>query len=289
MFKRFGQPLTLYGEGTQTRSFCYVDDLVQGFLKLMEGEHTGPMNLGNPGEFTIRQLAELVRERINPDLEFVFEPLPQDDPLQRQPVIALAQQQLGWQPLVAIAAGLDRTIADFRARLKRSRGGPGVSAPVLVTGAAGFIGAAVVERLLQQGQAVVGIDNLNSYYDPALKQARLQRLEQQNSSKAWRFQQIDVADAAAIADLFEAVPVPVVHLAAQAGVRYSLENPAAYVQSNLVGFGHILEGCRHQQVEHLVYASSSSVYGGNRNLPFRETQAVNHPVSLTRRQKKPMS
>ena len=116
------KPLTLYGEGTQTRSFCYVDDLVQGFLKLMEGEHTGPMNLGNPGEFTIRQLAELVRERINPDLEFVFEPLPQDDPLQRQPVITLAQQQLGWNPSVPLAAGLDRTIADFRARLTAEEG-----------------------------------------------------------------------------------------------------------------------------------------------------------------------
>ena len=117
-----GQPLTLYGEGTQTRSFCYVDDLVQGFLKLMEGEHTGPMNLGNPGEFTIRQLAELVRERINPALEFVFEPLPQDDPLQRQPVIALAQQQLDWNPSVPLAAGLDRTIADFRGRLSAAEG-----------------------------------------------------------------------------------------------------------------------------------------------------------------------
>ena len=156
-----------------------------------------------------------------------------------------------------------------------------MSGPVLVTGAAGFIGAAVVERLLQQKQAVVGIDNLNSYYDPALKQARLHRLEQHSSASAWRFQQLDVADAADMADLFAACrPRAVVHLAAQAGVRYSLENPAAYVQSNLVGFGHILEGCRHQQVEHLVYASSSSVYGGNRNLPFRETQAVNHPVSL---------
>ena len=112
-----GQPLTLYGEGTQTRSFCYVDDLVTGFLKLMEGQHTGPMNLGNPGEFTIRQLAELVRERIDPSLELVFEPLPQDDPLQRQPVITLAQQQLGWNPSVPLAEGLDRTIADFRARL----------------------------------------------------------------------------------------------------------------------------------------------------------------------------
>ena len=117
-----GKSLTLYGEGTQTRSFCYVDDLVQGFLKMMEGEHTGPMNLGNPGEFTIRQLAELVRERINPDLEFVFEPLPQDDPLQRQPVIDLAQQQLGWNPSVTLDAGLDRTIADFKARLTAAEG-----------------------------------------------------------------------------------------------------------------------------------------------------------------------
>ena len=156
-----------------------------------------------------------------------------------------------------------------------------MSAPVLVTGAAGFIGAAVVERLLQQGQSVVGIDNLNSYYDPALKLARLQQLEQLSSSADWRFQQLDVADAGSMADVFgEFRPRAVVHLAAQAGVRYSLENPAAYVQSNLVGFGHILEGCRHQKVEHLVYASSSSVYGGNRNLPFTESQPVNHPVSL---------
>ena len=117
-----GVPLTLYGEGKQTRSFCYVDDLVHGFLKLMEAEHTGPINLGNPGEFTIRQLAELVRERINPALEFVFEPLPQDDPLQRQPVITLAQQQLGWNPSVSLATGLDRTIADFRARLSAAEG-----------------------------------------------------------------------------------------------------------------------------------------------------------------------
>ena len=112
-----GVPLTLYGQGKQTRSFCYVDDLVQGFLQLMEGDHTGPINLGNPGEFTIRQLAELVRERINPSLEFVFEPLPQDDPLQRQPVIALAEQELGWQPTIPLADGLERTIADFRKRL----------------------------------------------------------------------------------------------------------------------------------------------------------------------------
>ena len=117
-----GHPLTLYGEGTQTRSFCYVDDLVEGFLRLMEGGHTGPMNLGNPGEFTIRELAELVRERINPSLDFVFEPLPQDDPLQRQPVIELARNQLGWTPSIQLADGLDRTIADFRQRYEVPQG-----------------------------------------------------------------------------------------------------------------------------------------------------------------------
>ena len=152
--------------------------------------------------------------------------------------------------------------------------------PVLVTGAAGFIGAAVCERLLERGERVVGLDNLNSYYDPALKQARLDRLDGVTST-AWRFQLLDLADGEAMADLFAATkPRAVVNLAAQAGVRYSLENPAAYIQANLVGFGHILEGCRHHGVEHLVYASSSSVYGGNKAMPFAEGQPVNHPVSL---------
>jgi len=152
--------------------------------------------------------------------------------------------------------------------------------PVLVTGAAGFIGAAVCERLLLRGERVVGIDNLNSYYDPSLKQARLDRLDGIAAS-AWSFHRLDLADGEAMADLFAATkPRAVVNLAAQAGVRYSLENPAAYIQANLVGFGHILEGCRHQGVEHLVYSSSSSVYGGNKAMPFSEGQPVNHPVSL---------
>ncbi|MFM7636218.1 MAG: NAD-dependent epimerase/dehydratase family protein, partial [Cyanobacteriota bacterium] len=139
---------------------------------------------------------------------------------------------------------------------------------VLITGVAGFIGAAVAQRLLARGESVVGVDNLNPYYDPALKRARLRRLEVQAAASGanWRFQPLDIADGAVLAALFTAVrPRRVVHLAAQAGVRYSLENPAAYVQSNLVGMAHVLEGCRQQQVEHLVYASSSSVYGGNRN------------------------
>jgi len=161
---------------------------------------------------------------------------------------------------------------------------------VLVTGAAGFIGAAVCERLLERGERVLGVDNLNSYYDPALKQARLDRLDGMASAAPlpsaagqgiWSFHRLDLADGEAMADLFAATkPRAVVNLAAQAGVRYSLENPAAYIQANLVGFGHILEGCRHHGVEHLVYASSSSVYGGNKAMPFAEGQPVNHPVSL---------
>ena len=154
--------------------------------------------------------------------------------------------------------------------------------PVLVTGAAGFIGAAVAAQLLERGDRVLGLDNLNDYYAPALKQARLQRLKQAaESAQSFRFAELDLEDSASIAEVFSSErPRAVVHLAAQAGVRYSLENPAAYIQSNLVGIGHILEGCRHHEVEHLVYASSSSVYGGNRAMPFSEQHAVNHPVSL---------
>ena len=158
---------------------------------------------------------------------------------------------------------------------------------VLVTGAAGFIGAALSQRLLLRGDRVVGLDNLNDYYDPALKQARLREIEAVAPSNAWRFERMSLEDGDALMDLFAAeTPSVVVNLAAQAGVRYSLENPAAYIQSNLVGFGHILESCRHHDVDHLVYASSSSVYGGNRNLPFHERQAVNHPVSLYAASKK---
>ena len=158
---------------------------------------------------------------------------------------------------------------------------------VLVTGAAGFIGAALSQRLLRRGDRVVGVDNLNDYYDPVLKQARLREIEAVAPSNAWRFERMSLEDGDALMDLFAAeTPSVVVNLAAQAGVRYSLENPAAYIQSNLVGFGHILESCRHHDVDHLVYASSSSVYGGNRNLPFHERQAVNHPVSLYAASKK---
>jgi len=112
------QPLTLYGKGKQTRSFCFVDDLVEGLLRLMEGKQTGPINLGNPNEFTILELAQEVRNQINPTLPFIEQPLPQDDPLQRQPVISLAQQHLGWAPSVELGEGLRRTIADFRERVQ---------------------------------------------------------------------------------------------------------------------------------------------------------------------------
>ena len=118
-----GEPLTLYGDGQQTRSFCYVDDLIEGMIRLMNGSHCGPINIGNPGEFTIRQLAELVRARIDPSLELVFRPLPQDDPLQRQPQIDLAVQELGWEPHVSLEQGLEPTIAWFRQRLLPARDG----------------------------------------------------------------------------------------------------------------------------------------------------------------------
>jgi len=162
-----------------------------------------------------------------------------------------------------------------------------VTQTILVTGVAGFIGAALSIRLLQRGDRVVGVDNLNDYYDPCLKQARLREIESIAPMGAWRFERLSLEDGDALMALFAAEkPTVVVNLAAQAGVRYSLENPAAYIQSNLVGFGHILEGCRHNGVGHLVYASSSSVYGGNRNLPFHERQPVNHPVSLYAASKK---
>lgn len=149
---------------------------------------------------------------------------------------------------------------------------------VLVTGAAGFIGSALSIRLLDRGDEVIGIDNHNDYYDPALKEARLARhCDHPNYTHI----RIDLEDRQGIADLFKTQkPQRVVNLAAQAGVRYSLENPMAYIATNLVGFGHILEGCRHNEVEHLVYASSSSVYGSNTKMPFSVHDNVNHPVSL---------
>jgi len=160
---------------------------------------------------------------------------------------------------------------------------------VLVTGAAGFIGFHLSRRLLERGTAVVGYDNLNPYYDPALKRARLAELQATaaRTSSAFELIEADLEDRQAVEAAFaQHRPTQVVNLAAQAGVRYSIENPAAYIQSNLVGFGHILEGCRHHGVRHLVYASSSSVYGGNTSLPFSEHQSVDHPVSLYAASKK---
>jgi UDP-glucuronate 4-epimerase len=149
---------------------------------------------------------------------------------------------------------------------------------ILVTGAAGFIGFHVAERLLRSGRSVVGLDNLNSYYDPALKQARLRELSKLDG---FRFVKLDLADRAAVSALFAEHRFPfVIHLAAQAGVRYSLVDPHAYADANLTGFLNVLEGCRHNQSRHLLYASSSSVYGANTAMPFATSQNVDHPLSL---------
>ena len=158
---------------------------------------------------------------------------------------------------------------------------------ILVTGVAGFIGMHVAEQLLARGEKVHGIDNLNPYYDPALKRARLERLE---TSPNFTFQQLDLADRSGMAECFaKQEPDCVVHLAAQAGVRWSIDHPHEYADSNLVGQLNVLEGCRSVDVRHLVCASSSSVYGLNRNWPYREEQSVDHAVSLYAATKKPVS
>ncbi|MCK7593998.1 NAD-dependent epimerase [Pseudomarimonas salicorniae] len=155
---------------------------------------------------------------------------------------------------------------------------------ILVTGAAGFIGSTLGHRLLDDGHEVLGYDNLNDYYDPSLKQARLDRL---TPREGFRFVKASLEDNRAMQAAFaDFRPQRVVNLAAQAGVRYSLENPRAYIDANIVGFLNILEACRHGEVEHLVYASSSSVYGANRKLPFAVEDSVDHPVSLYAASKK---
>ena len=153
---------------------------------------------------------------------------------------------------------------------------------ILVTGAAGFIGSFLVKALLNLGIRVIGIDNINDYYSPSLKRKRLSEITRIfGENGKWCFYEIPIEDYQLFSDIINRyTPEVVVHLAAQAGVRYSITNPSAYVQSNLVGFANVLEGCRQSKIPHLIYASSSSVYGGNKNLPFYEEQPVNHPVSL---------
>lgn len=158
---------------------------------------------------------------------------------------------------------------------------------VLITGVAGFIGMHLALKLLERGDEVVGIDNFNDYYDVTLKQRRLQRVVDADSAGRFKFMRLDLADRDGMAQLFATEGLDaVVNLAAQAGVRYSIDNPLAYVDSNLVGFAHILEGCRHNGVKHLVYASSSSVYGANESMPFSVHDNVDHPLSLYAASKK---
>ena len=154
---------------------------------------------------------------------------------------------------------------------------------ILVTGVAGFIGSALAIRLLKDGDYVIGLDDLNSYYDPKLKESRLNaiKLASENSSGEWKFYKTSLENESILKEIFSTQkPNIVINLAAQAGVRHSLNNPNSYIQSNLVGFSNLLEQSRHYSVDHLIFASSSSVYGGNKTLPFCEKQAVDHPISL---------
>tara|TARA_B100000579_G_C22847926_1_gene865556 strand:- start:5318 stop:6343 length:1026 start_codon:yes stop_codon:yes gene_type:complete len=154
---------------------------------------------------------------------------------------------------------------------------------ILVTGAAGFIGAALVIRLIENGENVIGLDDLNSYYDTNLKKSRLEKIQEVSghSKGRWKFYQSPLENEVELKQIFRThSPTVVINLAAQAGVRYSIKNPSSYIQSNLVGFSNLLEECRHCEVDNLIFASSSSVYGGNKKLPFSESQSVDHPVSL---------
>ena len=154
---------------------------------------------------------------------------------------------------------------------------------ILITGAAGFIGAELVIRLIKNGENVIGLDNLNSYYDPNLKESRLNKIQTILDSEPgkWKFYKSSLENQTDLKHIFNThSPTIVVNLAAQAGVRYSIDNPSTYIQSNLVGFSNLLEQCRDHKIENLIFASSSSVYGGNKNLPFAESQSVDHPVSL---------
>tara|TARA_B100000579_G_scaffold435085_1_gene457482 strand:- start:317 stop:1342 length:1026 start_codon:yes stop_codon:yes gene_type:complete len=154
---------------------------------------------------------------------------------------------------------------------------------ILVTGSAGFIGAALVIRLIENGENVIGLDDLNSYYDPNLKESRLKKIHAvlDSSPGKWKFYKSSLENQTDLKHIFKThSPEIVINLAAQAGVRYSIENPSSYIQSNLVGFLNLLEQCRHHEVDNLIFASSSSVYGGNKKLPFSESQSVDHPVSL---------
>ncbi len=154
---------------------------------------------------------------------------------------------------------------------------------ILVTCSAGFIGAALVTRLLDKGENVIGLDDLNSYYDPKLKESRLRQIDSvlDSTSGKWKFYKSSLENLTDLNHIFKTnLPTIVINLAAQAGVRYSIDNPSSYIQSNLVGFSNLLEQCRHYEVENFIFASSSSVYGGNKKLPFSESQSVDHPVSL---------
>ena len=261
-----GQPLTVYGHGDQTRSFCYVDDLIEGIIRLFERGTEDPVNIGNPNEFTVRQLAERVIALTGSQSAIVERPLPTDDPKVRKPDISLAKSRLDWEPTIALDDGAPPHHRVFP--------GPeaGVTAKWVVTGAAGFIGSHVCEALVARGDAVIGVDNFDPFYARAIKERNLGALQ---GRREFQLRELDCADPGLPWDGIDGV----IHLAAKAGVRPSLEDPAAYVRANVLATVQILEGARRAGIRRIVLASSSSVYGDTTTAPFGESAAAVEPVS----------
>src|SRR6267378_2080293 len=234
-----GEPLTMYGDGSQTRSFCYVNDLIDGIVRLFERGDADPTNIGNPNEFTVRQLAELVLRHTGSRSPIVERPLPVDDPKVRQPDIARARDpRLGAADLPRPGAGAHHRVLPH-ARLQ-------VSLRILVTGAAGFIGSHVCEALIRRGDEVVGVDNFDPFYPRAMKEHNLADLLRE---RRFRFLEADVAR--------DPLPVErmavVLHLAAKPGVRPSLENPASYSEANVTGTVRVFEAARRAGIGRVVF------------------------------------
>jgi nucleoside-diphosphate-sugar epimerase len=252
------EPLTIYGDGDQTRSFCYVSDMVDGLVRLMKSPEsfTGPVNLGNPVEFTIRELAEKVIALTGSRSKIESMPLPPDDPRQRQPDIALAKRELGWQPKVQLDEGLAKTIQVLRRNAVRVAGTPGMK-PVLVTGAAGYVGSHTCKVLAQSGFEPIGLDSL--------ERAGVRQLP-------WGpIAVVETADTSAVARVLARYrPVAALHFAAYAYVGESAAQPAMYYRNNFGGSLGLFEALRTAGIGNWVFSSSCATYGVPDVLPIAE-------------------